>query len=298
MLNLRSVCVFLASTAACYGQLCNNHPLRPSLLPPCTTIGDQIAQALAAAIDFNNRINELNSGIEAARAKFWKAFPNGPGFDQAEKEFLAALWQKDVYYLMLTTVTGMNGNILGQVNVIGLLGGQVAPEDINKFPTNMDHGIRPYAFPLFGNWVNALRRAEGREKDGTFASPLILAKAIQDTSSWRKAYEDARNWAEFVSSGLDIAKYVTPQVYLLRQMQAEVMLEFARSKPADLPDPTAATLDSYNLFVKMFGEKEVVAAADSVLHTPKNSMGGLATRADVTVGVYEGLPNPTHFYCS
>ena len=118
-----------------------------SLLPPCTTIGDQIAQALAAANDFNNRINELNSAIEAARAKFWKAFPNGPGFDQAEKEFLAALWQKDVYYLMLTTVTGMNGNILGQVNVIGLLGGQVAPEDINKFPTNMDHGIRPYAFP-------------------------------------------------------------------------------------------------------------------------------------------------------
>jgi hypothetical protein len=223
MANLRVVCAMLAiSAAACYGQPCNNHPLRPSLLEPCPSVADQVAKALAAAKDFNNRVDALNSEIGAARAKFWKAFPNGPGFDQAEIAFLSALAEKDRYYLMLTTVTGMNGNVTRQVNIIGLLGGQVAPEDINKFPKNVDNGIRPYAFPLFANWVNALRRAEGREKDDTFATPTILLTAIQDKSNWRRAYEDARHWSEFLSSGLDISKYVTPQVYLLRQMEADV----------------------------------------------------------------------------
>jgi len=40
-----------------------------------------------------------------------------------------------------------------------------------------------------------------------------------------------------MSSGLDISKYATPQVYLLRQMEADVCLMLVAAKPADLPSP-------------------------------------------------------------
>lgn len=303
-----SLCCFVLILAVApngFGQ-CNPNPLRPSLLPPCPTIADQLTKAHEAAKDFVREVDKLNALIASARSRFWKTFPNGPGFEAAQMAFLDALWQKDIYYLQFSLMEGVNGRVPKLMNFIDMMGGGNTLVDLmnggeayKKFPTNVDGGIRPYAFPLFVAWVDALRRAEGRETDGAMATPAIMARVlpstIEDKSNWRKAYEDARNWAEFMSSGLDISKYATPQVYLLRQMEADVCLMLTAAKPADLPEPTAAALDLYNLFVKMFGEKEVLAAAGKVLHTPKNSVGGLAKRADVAIGTYHLAPHPSPY---
>lgn len=264
------------------------------MLAPCPTIADNLVKGEMAAIDFNAKITELNGTIEAARRHYWAVFPNGPGFDAAEKQFLRALEEKDLYYLMFALQQGMTGDIAKMANAIGVLGGDRSIKSIDQFPSNLDQGIRPYAMPLFAAWVGALRRSEGREKDGTWASPVIIAAAVQDNSNWRRAYEDARNWAEFISSGKDISQYITPQAYLRNQIEADVSMVLARAKPSDLPNPASASLDLYNTFVKIFGEKEVAAAASTVLHTPKNSVGGLATRAEVSIGTFEsaGSPNP------
>ncbi len=297
-ISLMCFFISLMNAADCFGQ-CNPDPFKPSILPPCPSIMDRLSQAADAAKDFNNQVAKLNSEIGDARDKYWKRYPDRPGYEVAELAFYKELWNKDMYYLMLALPAGMNDRVTRQPNVMGLLNGSVAPDDLDKFPKNVDGGIRPYAFPMFSNWVNALRRAEGREEtkgdQGNFATPFILATAIQDRSNWRRAYEDARNWSEFMSSGLDISKYVTPKVYLHKQMEAEVSWVLGRSKPAELPDPIAATHELYELFVKMFGEKEVLAAADTVLHTPKNSVGGLATRADVSIGTYSRAPSPNPY---
>ena len=306
MTSLRSISMMflltvLATAANGFGQ-CNQYPLRPSLLPPCPTIADKLTQAHQAAKDFVAGVDLLNAQIASARSRFWKAFPNGPGFEAAEMAFLEALRDKDEYYLSFCLIEGVNGRVPKIMPFIDMMGGGSTFVDLmnggekyKEFPTNVDDGIRPYAFPLFVAWVNALRKAEGRETDGNMATPFIQASAILDKSNWRKAYEDARNWAEFMSSGLDISKYATPQVYLLRQMEADVCLMLVAAKPADLPEPTAAALDQYSLFVKMFGEKEVLAAAGKVLHTPKNSVGGLAKRADVAIGTYVMAPHPSPY---
>ncbi len=298
---LLSFALTLAEAANGFGQ-CNQYPLRPSLLPPCPTIADQLTQAHEAAKAFVREVDKLNALIASARSRYWKTFPNGPGAAEAEMAFMDALLQKDIYYLQFSLMEGVNGRVPKLINFIDMMGGGNTLLDVmsggdayKKFPANVDGGIRPYAFPLFVAWVDALRKAEGRETDGNMATPLILISAIQDKSNWRKAYEDARNWAEFMSSGQDISKYATPQVYLLRQMEADLCLVLAAAKPADLPEPTAATLDQYNFFVKMFGEKEVLAAAGRVLHTPKNSVGGLAKRADVAIGPYFMAPHPSPY---
>jgi len=285
----------LTGAAECFGQ-CESDPFKWSILPHCPSIMDRLGQAASAAKDYNEQVTKLNSEIGEARDKYWRRYPDKPGYEQAELAFYQGLWNKDMYYLMITLPAGMNDRVTRQTNIMGMLGGMVSPEDIGKFPTNVDGGIRPYAFPLFANWVNALRRAEGREEtkgdEGNFATPFILATAIKDRSNWRKAYEDARNWAEFVSSGLDVSKFVTPKAYLFHQMEADVNLVNAKAKPADLPNPMVATKELYDQFVKMFGEKEVLDAAAAVLHAPKNSMGGLAPRAEVSIGSYSRAPSP------
>jgi hypothetical protein len=302
LISLASLITTLAGAAESFGQ-CNRDPFKPSILPPCPSIMDRLSQAADAAMDFNNKVAQLNNEIGDARTKYWKRYPDKPGYEEAELAFYKQLWTKDMYYLMFALPAGMNDRVTRQPNVMGLLNGSVSPEDLDKFPKNVDGGIRPYAFPMFANWVNALRRAEGREEtkgeEGALATPFIIATAIKDRSNWRVAYEDARNWSEFLSSGLDISKYVTPKVYLHKQMEADVSWVLGRSKPAEIPDPIAATHELYELFVKMFGEKEVLAAADAVLRTPKNSIGGLAKRADVSIGTYgSSSPNPYMLFLS
>jgi len=289
--------MFLAAAAGCFGESCNPNPITPSILPPCQNLASQIWNS---AKNYKKAEGELNAGIAGARSRFWKVFPNGPGFADAQAAFLGALMQKDLSYLMFSLQQGVTGDVQKMQNAIAVTADPfgfdpTTPTSLNAFPTGVDGGIRPFAFPLYVAWVNALRKAQGRDKDGMWAQPQIIAEAYVDKSAWRRAYEDARNWAEFLSSGLDISKYVTPQVYLVNQMESGVTMALARSKPAELPDPKASSVDLYNFFVKNFGEKEVLAAATAVLRTPKNAMGGLAKRAEVAIGTYEPAPSPNPF---
>jgi hypothetical protein len=300
MTNLRLILLlFPFAAGACFAQ-CNPHPFHPNMLPPCPTIADQLSKAFGAAQEFKKDVAIMNQQTSDARTRYWKLFPSSPGIDAAEAAYYGALQQKDMYYLMFALPDGITGRTAMMANAIEVTADPVGvdpttPRDLKKFPTNVDGGIRPYAFSLFVAWVNALRRSEGRETDGMMATPTIIVTAVKDKSNFRRAYEQARDWAEFESSGLDISKYITPQAYILNQMESDVSLIVARSKPADIPDPALATRDLYNQFVSTFGEKEVLAAATKVLHTPKNSVGGLAKRADVVIGTFVGSPSPDPF---
>jgi hypothetical protein len=274
---------------------CTNNPLKQWLLPPCPNLMDGLSKGIDAARQYGKVVAQANAEIGDARQRYWKAFVNAPGpeFDAAELAFLKMLRDKDFSYLSIGLVQGMGGDAAKMMGGLAIISGTADASTWGKFPSDVDHGIRPYAFPLFANWVDAIRRREGRTQENAFASPAAVAEAYVDHTSWKRAYEDARNWAEFLSSGLDITKYIMPKDYLVRQMEAAVALTMERSKPADFQEPLAAALDLYNLFVKMFGEKEVLAAAADTLRAPKNSMGGLAPRAEVEVGTYFAQsPNP------
>ena len=79
---------------------------------------------------------------------------------KAEMAFIDALWQKDIYYLQFSLMEGVNGRVPKLMNFIDMMGGGNTLLDVmsggdayKKFPTNVDGGIRPYAFPLFVAWV-------------------------------------------------------------------------------------------------------------------------------------------------
>lgn len=281
--------ILLAWSRFCFGQ-CNPNPLRPSLAAPCPTIMGQVSKAIDAMRDFQRESAKATAAIQAARRAYWSVFPDGPGVKEAELRFLDLLLQKDFIYMNYALPLGMNDPVVQMANL-----GMMDIDNMGKFPRNVDDGIRPYAFPLFANWVNALRRSQGREHDGAFATLDIMKTAFEDQSNYRRAYEYARNWAEFMASGLDIRKYLTPQVYMVNEMEADIALAAAKAKPKDLPEPKRAGVDLYNFFVKNFGEKETLAAAAKTLAAPKNSVGGLAQRSEVLIGTYQAQPSPNPY---
>jgi len=96
-----------------------------------------------------------------------------------------AFQPRKALYVMFSLQEGMDSRISRLPNVTGLLHGTVSPDDLDKFPNDLDHGISPYAFPLFTGWVDALRGAEGLKKNGEIANPFIIAAAVQDHSNQR-----------------------------------------------------------------------------------------------------------------
>ena len=309
---LASATLLLSASLAFGDDPCNLHPLRPDGRRNCLQIG---AALLKTSLD--DVFAKDSTKIEAARKRYFALWPDGPGIDQAEEDFLRAMRQKDAYYLALSTSTVMNIVFVKAGNALAILGGDNALKDLNKVPDNLDGGIRPYARPLFARWVAALRRAEDKKPpsgsavvDGAqnliqfvakmlndpSANPILLIDTLQDQSNWRKAYENARNWAELMSSGLNLSRFITPDIYIRSQMEADVSWALGQNKHDDLPDPVAATQDFYNLFVKMFGQKEVLAAANVTLQAPKNSVGGLATRSPVEIGEFVASPSPNPYY--
>ena len=292
---------------------CNAHPLRPDARNTCL---EAAANLLKAGMD--DVFAQDNAKIEAERKRYYALWPDRPGIDQAERDFLRGLRQKDAYYLALATSQTMNMVFVKAGNALAALGGDTSLRDLDRVPDNMDGGIRPYAKPLFARWVAAMRRAEDKKPssgnalvDGAqnlmnfvakmlhdpAANPQLLIDTLEDQSNWRTAYENARNWAELNASGLKISSFVKdPEIYIRCQMEADVTWALGQNQKDDLPDPAAATEDFYKLLVQMFGRNEVRAAAAATLQAPKNSVGGLATRTPVEVGEYVASPSPNPYY--
>jgi hypothetical protein len=310
---LVSATLVLSASLAFGDDPCNPHPLRPDGRTNCVLKIE--AALLKSAMD--SSISQQSAKVEAARKRYFALWPNGPGIDQAETDFMRALREKDTYYLSLSSSMLLNMVVVKAGNALAILGGDTSLNDLNKIPDNMDGGIRPYAKPLFARWLAAMRRAEDNKPptgnavvDGgqnliqwaakmlndPSANPMLLADTLQDESNWRRAYEDARNWAELMSSGLNLSKFVPPDVYIRSQMEADVSWALGQNKRDDLPDPVAATKEIYDLFVKMFGKQQVFDAANATLQAPKNSVGGLATRSPVEIGEFVASPSPNPYY--
>jgi hypothetical protein len=281
---LSAVAAAVLSTSICAAQ-CNPHPFRPSLRPPCYESADLLGAKIPPAPD--------DARIKSARDRFWKAFPEGSDYDAAEKEYLMDLAQQDMLILM---------NLLNPG----------APETVGN--AIRDAAIRPFAKNAFRVWTMGLRRANGRDRAGTITTPTIMFDAIRDQSMWRRSYEYARNWAEFITTrGVHVPddldrfaakeKITGAELYIVRQIEGELCVLYAQQKVNgqkvdDMPvEPLEASRGMYDSFVEMFGEKPVEEAARKAMLAPKNSVGGLASKAKIEIGAMIGeSPDPyMHF---
>src|SRR5690348_11559893 len=104
MKNFLLVSALLLSASLVFAQdPCNPHPLRPDGRNICL---EGTAALLKTSMD--DVFAKDSAKIEAARKRYFALWPNGAGIDQAERDFLRAMRQKDAYYLALSTSSTMN----------------------------------------------------------------------------------------------------------------------------------------------------------------------------------------------
>jgi hypothetical protein len=168
------------------------------------SIGDHVGSLVQNTGEFAALKGQLHAQIVAARANFWRLYPEKPGFAAAREELAHRLRDKDNYYLFIRS---------GPLNHPGfaqLTGGEV------------DGGITKLAEPAFQMWEQAVRQNFGYGKDFLRLLQMIgnreLAKeAVAKADPFYRAYVARRDWEEFRAHGL-APPDLPPRTWRLAQM--------------------------------------------------------------------------------
>jgi hypothetical protein len=145
-----------------------------------TSMVDALADAARSAGQLRAMMADLNERIASARTRYWAAYPNGPDFAAAKKEFESVLRTKDFYYLQQA--------IVGTGGIMQILGG------------NIDDGIPNSTSEAFNAWVEQCRT--NIEATGTGFSDVQKAReAIIAADPTYFAYVQHRNLEEFRRAG-------------------------------------------------------------------------------------------------
>jgi hypothetical protein len=155
--------------------------------------GDSVWKAIASGIELARTKAAANAQFAAARRGFFANYPNGRDFAQAEKEFAALLWEKDLYFLWISLPTGFGdnspnsfGHVMGQVDKV--TGG------------TLDNGIPADAGFRYDRWVTGIRQSLGAK---SYRAPIRqpsapqLVVALKDNNDVYLRYKKARDEAEF-----------------------------------------------------------------------------------------------------
>jgi hypothetical protein len=151
------------------------------------TIGDHLGSALQSAGEFAALKVQLSVQVGAAREKFWRLYPDKPGFAEARAEFARLLRDKDNYYLMVRIAKPLNDPVF-----VSWTGGEV------------DGGIRSMVNPAFQVWEDAMRAGFGTDllRLLQIATNPAMAKEIRaQAEPLYERYVARRNLEEFREAG-------------------------------------------------------------------------------------------------
>ena len=246
-------------------------------------LGKMIADAINSAAEYQNQIADFNRDIAAARAEFWRQYPNGPHIRAATKRFLDLLLAKDIGLMNQTVSSGkLAGGSRAQLNAMDFL---------NAIGGKIDDGIRPMAGSQFYNWVDLIRkrlRAHGSIQS-IFDVSGRYATAIAEAWPAYKTYAFARDYAEFAAAGRFPPSVTGPRSYI------ELMIVLGLTDSihwGDLPpspdldrlaEARAEAHSTYERLTQIFGEAEVRSVATKVMKAKVNRYGGLEDPASLGI---------------
>jgi TonB family protein len=229
------------------------------------TLGQVIISNLTNAVRSigaaNLELAQINLQITNARAHYWKAFPSGPDFATAEAEFSRLLWAKDGWYLMWALPEGKRSPMKDPDEITSGL------DVLKRVTLPLDDGIRPQASTTFDDLVAAMRYEMGVRRANDIAPTFVPGKtmaALRASSDKLEAYLRARDWAEFLASGIDIRKFFEPKTYALQLVEDRILQE-SWGAGIKRPSPESEAARVYSAMVETVGEPGVLAAAAKVL---------------------------------
>jgi TonB family protein len=232
------------------------------------TLGRMI---LNAATDSFNRVAMAQAQIaqetialQKARARYWQAFPDGPDFAAAQDEFAKRLWNKDLYHIFLAVPDGRRSPMSDPDDITSLM------DALKRVLAPYDGGTRGLAAKAFDGLVDTLRYEMGARRPKDPINPFMTQAAFKASADRLEAYFRARDWAEFLASGLDIRKYFEPRTYAVQLIEDSILQanwDVGIKRPA--PEDEAAR--AYRAMADGLGESALVAAASKVLALEQKS---------------------------
>ncbi len=156
---------------------------------------------------------KFDAKLRGARAKFWKAYPNGTGIKELQQRYEQLLFEKDLSFFVIDILEGPRGAISGLVKIAGV---------------QAEKGIAPNAKKAYERWVIAAREEMGatfhggRGTNGRFRRGQLVnltrknfLNAIKATSELADQYKLLRDWQEFYNAGHEKDFYPTPEAYVV-----------------------------------------------------------------------------------
>lgn len=234
-----------------------------------SSIGRNLAGAINAAAGMRQAAIEASREIEGARRAYWDAVRTGRDVTAAKARFREVLDGKDLHYLIFSVPEGTEG---ARAVVLNLISGGI------------DGGIHLSAQSAFLAWIQAIRANLGAEvmwwhQTNTFVipTPAQLAEALQAAEKQYQHYVRARDWAEIDRSGLTWPWDTDARAHALMLLN-----RYGNWTGQDLAQ-------RYQDLVAMFGEDELLAAADRIRQARRNNEALLADPA--AIGVSSPDPN-------
>jgi hypothetical protein len=238
-------------------------------------IGQNIGQIATGVQQMQRSAEEASREIQAARRQYWQAVESGGNLEEAKSEFARQLRAKDFFYMWMAMLGGNDGEHFQLMQ-------RVSP---------VDNGIRPTARPEFIRWVNQIRNHLGVSGDQVivpgsqeldserpswargvvFRSLDQIAEAIEASAPAHKAYIRERDWGEIDMSGITWPWDTDALAHAIMVMRrySGLSSDQAAKSTAELKE--------------LFGEAEVLAAANRVRTARRNAEGYLADPAAIGV---------------
>jgi hypothetical protein len=238
------------------------------------SIGQGLGSAMRTALEYRQGIQEMGRDLAAARARFWREYPDGPNSAEASKEFAIQLVNKDLLFMHDTVLSGMNSGSRSEPNLIDV---------ISKFSgaNSVDGGIRPIARRHFYTWTDAVRRSLVRNPMRGFPG------ALENAAPAYQAYRMARDYAEFVAAGKLPPGAGAPGSYVRFQLLF-YLTERLFDGDGEIPPPSEQDLlrearaeaqRGYEDLIQLFGRARVHSAAERVMKAPLSPSGEVTEQA-------------------
>ncbi len=152
-------------------------------------VGKSLGDAATAMVAGRIHRARWSAEIERARQDFWRNYPDGPGRQEAEARFAAALLEKDIYFLALESLNraaeqvkpDLRGSRVGFGDALAWM---VAGE-------KPDGGVTRFAEREFKDWVRATLSGDPQK---------TLAQALEETENAYRSYRIVRDLGEFLFS--------------------------------------------------------------------------------------------------
>lgn len=168
-------------------------------------VGSMAAGVGSAVRDFTDLVGAsmlATAQIEEARGRFWAAYPDKPGFEEASAHFADLLWQKDQLYMMGFLIEGPPefDRYEASPSLFDVLDGRATRlpssrqnlgELLFALAGGVDGGIDPELNRWFFAWVRAVRRGMGATND----RQLLLFNPLQYPDALMQAEEEYHAYA-------------------------------------------------------------------------------------------------------